>query len=238
MSKIRILISVVLVSLFMVAGIMYFSHINKDNNEDINNVNTDYGDVTNVPIIDAKLGEDIKITQSYLKKYVIKKSGLWYMSNGKISSIKSNEDGTTYKIVSNSNQVLILYTSKDNEGFKKGDNVNFVGTINLSDGSINLSSISKDEINYSSPTVIELDELINHINTIKSNYFIVNGYMVTEGSIYKLYDSKEDYKSEETQSIPFELEWKDKFNLTGNANVTVKCLIGSTFKLKECVLED
>ena len=84
---------------------------------------------------------------------------------------------------------------------------------------------------------MELDELINHINVIKSNYFIVKGYMVTEGDTYKLYDSKEDYKSEETQSIPFELKWKNEFNLTGNANVTVKCLIGSTYILKDCILE-
>ena len=237
MSKLRILISIILVSLFIVCGVLYFNYINKDNIEEGNNIDSDYSDVTNVPVIDAKLGEDITITQAYLKKYVIKKSSLWYMSNGKISNIKNDEDGTTYKIVSNDNKILMLYTSKDNDGLKKGDKVNFVGTINLSDGTINLSSISKDTINYSSPTVMELDELINHINTIKGNYFIVKGYMVTEGDTYKLYDSKEDYKSEEKQNIPFELDWKDKFNLTGNASVTVKCLIGSTFKLKDCILE-
>lgn len=238
MSKLRVFISVIIVCLFIISGVMYFNHINKDNVEKNNEVNSDYSDVTNVPIIDEKLGEDVKITQAYLKKYVIKKSSLWYMSNGKISSIKSNEDGTTYKVISSNNKSLTLVTIKDNEGLKKGDKVNFVGTISLSDGTINLSRISKEEISYSSPTIMDLDELIEHINTIKSNYFIVNGYMVTEGSTYKLYDNKDDYKSEETQSIPFELKWKNEFNLTGNANVTVKCLIGSTYILKDCVLEE
>ena len=48
---------------------------------------------------------------------------------------------------------------------------------------------------------------------------------------------KEDYKEEEVQSIPFEIEWASTFNYTGNANVTLKCLIGSTYKLKDCTLE-
>lgn len=237
MSKLRIIISVIIVCLFIVCSVMYFNHINKDTVEDKNEINNDYSDVTNVPIIDAKLGDDIKITQAYLKKYVIKKSSLWYMSNGKISSIKNNDYGTTYKVVSDNNKSLTLVTIKNNEGLKKGDKVNFVGTISLSDSTINLSRISKEKIDYSSPTIMELDELIDHINAIKNNYFIINGYMVTEGSTYKLYDNKDDYKNEEVQSIPFELKWKNEFNLTGNANVTVKCLIGSTFILKDCVLE-
>lgn len=237
MSKLRILISVILVSLFVVCGILYFNYINKEVKEETS-YSDDYSDVTNVPIIDAKLGEDIKITQSYLKKYVLKKSSLWYMSNGIISSINTNDDGTIYKITNKDKNVsLNAFIGKSNNDLKKGDKVNFVGTINLSDGYINLSKISKNEINYSSPTIIELDELVNHIDAIKSNYFIVNGYMVTEGTIYKLYDNKEDYKEEEVQSIPFEIEWASTFNYTGNANVTLKCLIGSTYKLKDCTLE-
>ena len=58
MSKLRILISVILVSLFIVCGVLYFNYINKDNIEEGNNIDSDYSDVTNVPVIDAKLGEE------------------------------------------------------------------------------------------------------------------------------------------------------------------------------------
>ena len=32
----------------------------------------------------------------------------------------------------------------------------------------------------------------------------------------------------------FNLVWKDEFNYTGNANVTVQCNIGDTYKLINC----
>ena len=58
--------------------------------------------------------------------------------------------------------------------------------------------------------------------------------MFTDNNQYKLYDSKEKYKKDKSSGSYFLIDWKDKFNYTGNTRVTLKCLIDDTYKLKNC----
>ena len=159
----------------------------------INNYSEDIGDYNNVSSIDAKLGdEDIKVTQSYLLNYTIKKGGTWYLSNGVVRSIKKISNECIIN-VSNEEQSLNLTIDSSKCSVKRNDKVNFVGTIDIETGNLLLSRISTDEINYSSAINLNLNELINNINLVRNSYFVINGYMVTDGDKYKLYDSKESY---------------------------------------------
>lgn len=119
---------------------------------------------------------------------------------------------------------------------KKGDIVNFVGTIDLETGSIELSRVSLEEIDYKSVTGIEINELIDNIKAVKNNYFVVSGYMVTDSDKYKLFESKSSYLKDKNVGTYFYLNWKDKFNYTGNQEVKVKCKILDTYKLNYCEL--
>lgn len=202
----------------------------------INNYSEDIGDYNNVSSIDAKLGdEDIKVTQSYLLNYTIKKGGTWYLSNGVVRSIKKISNECIIN-VSNEEQSLNLTIDSSKCSVKRNDKVNFVGTIDIETGNLLLSRISTDEINYSSAINLNLNELINNINLVRNSYFVINGYMVTDGDKYKLYDSKESYIDNPDVGNYFNLNWKDNFGYTGNSDVTVRCNILDTFKLHNCEL--
>ncbi|MBQ8193514.1 MAG: hypothetical protein IJZ46_05540 [Bacilli bacterium] len=202
----------------------------------INNYSEDIGDYNNVSSIDAKLGdEDIKVTQSYLLNYTIKKGGTWYLSNGVVRSIKKISNECIIN-VSNEEQSLNLTIDSSKCSVKRNDKVNFVGTIDIETGNLLLSRISTDEINYSSAINLNLNELINNINLVRNSYFVINGYMVTDGDKYKLYNSKESYIDNPDVGNYFNLNWKDNFGYTGNSDVTVRCNILDTFKLHNCEL--
>jgi len=198
-------------------------------------VDNDYSDVTNVPVIDKKLGNDVKITQSYLMKYTINKNGVWYMSKGKISNIKVTDKSIIYTFSDGNNTILGSIVKTDGI-YEKGSEVYFVGTINLGNGIMNLSTISTDEINYSSPVKIELSDLIKHVNDVRDTDFLIQGYMVTDEKEYKLYDSKKAYQKNDKAGNYFLLSMDKSFNYTGNANVTLKCNINGTYNLRNCSL--
>ena len=60
--------------------------------------------------------------------------------------------------------------------------------------------------------------------------------MITDKARFKLYESKPAYEEDSSVGTYFSINWKDKFNYTGNANVTLECKINGTYKLKDCSL--
>lgn len=126
-----------------------------------------------------------------------------------------------------------------NLNFKVGDKVYFIGTINIKEHSLELSEISLTEINYDSSVKINFVDLINNIDSLYKTHFMVNGYLVTtEDNKYKLFDSKESYNKNNEAGNYFIIKFKDKFNYTGKAKVTLDCLVEDTYILKECVLKN
>ncbi len=238
--KITVVCSISLI--IMILGIFFWNYIadlqNKDKNDIVDqNYEVDLSDVNNVPMVEAKLGEDIQITQGYLLTYTRKKSSIWYESSAYVKKIADNGLTATITLSNKDNSKKLVATIDSNKSnVKKGEIVNFVGTIDLNDGSLELSKITKDKIEYSSVERLEFNDLVDNIKAVKKNFFIINGYMVTENKEYKLYDSKDSYKKDKSSTNSFLIHWDDKFNLTGNATVTIKCLIKDTYDLKNCEL--
>lgn len=236
MENVKITLFCLISLLVMVIGVIFFNKVASSNDDSNNNENTNEKlDYNNVSIIDAKLGDDIKVTQSYLMNYIIKKSGIWYESNGIIKSIV-NKDNVSYITISNENNSIIGVIDKDKVNVKKDDIVNFVGTMDIENKYIRLSKISIDDINYNSSTKISLNDLVNNINLVTSNYFIVSGYLVTEDSNYKLFDSKKDYQENNKAGYYFRINWDGKFEYTGNQDVNIRCNISNSYTLKNCTL--
>ena len=240
MEKFKLLIFCVVALIVMIVMVFVFNTIVKEDQDilsKVEKITSDIGDYNNVSTIDAKLGtEDIKVTQSYLLNYTIKKGGTWYMSSGVIKSIKKNNDVCLIIVNSENDSNLTLSIDKEKCSVNKNDIVNFVGTIDIETGNLLLSKISLDSINYSSATTLSLDELINNINLVRSSYFVINGYMVTDNEEYKLYDSKDAYSNDSSVGNYFLLDWNGEFGYTGNSDVTVRCNILDTFKLHNCEL--
>lgn len=238
-NKYKVLIISLVCLIIMLGSVLFWnSIIPKDKKETGENNIIDVSNVNNVSSVEAKLGEDIKITQSYLLNYVSNKASIWYMSKAYVSTIKYNGNDA---IITLSNEIkgdikLTGSIDKDKCNIKVGDLINFVGTVDLNTGMIELSKISGETIDYKNVTEIEFKELVDNIQKVKKNYFIVIGYMVTDGNKYKLFDSKEEYNKNNSAGTYFLLNWKDTFMYTGNQNVTVKCLIEDTYKLNMCEL--
>ena len=234
MDKLKGIIVIFVAAIIVGIGLIFFFN-SIDKKEDVP-IDNDYSDVSNVSIIDGKLGSDIKITQSYLMKYTINKTGVWYISYGSISKIKVTDKSIEYTF-SNGNKSIKGSIAKSDSVYEKGSNVYFVGTINLSDGSINLSTVSDEKIEYSTPVEMELSEFIEHVDNVRNTDFLVQGYMVTDNDEYKLFDSKSKYQSNSAAGSYFLLSMDKSFNYTGNANVTLRCNIDGTYKLRNCKLE-
>lgn len=228
-------IFLIILIMILVLGIILFFVFKDFNKEEEKPTYVDTSDVNNVPDVEKRLGNIMKITQNYLLTYTKNKSSIWYMSSAKVKNIKI-KDSDAYITLSDDNKTLKAWIEADKVNIKKDDIINFVGTIELSDGSLKLSKISVDSINYKNVTEIIFSDLVDNINLVLDNKFVIDGYMITDGSKYKLYSSKNSYESNPSVGNYFTLIWKDKFNYTGNANVTVQCSIGDTFKLRDCEL--
>ena len=198
----------------------------------------DYKEVDNVAVVDAKLKEgDYRVTQGYLLNYTKRKSNTWYSSSGIILDYKvKNRDVVITIGQEKSTDKIIAHIDQEYFNYKKKDKVYFVGTIDLADGSLNLSKISKEEIDYNNVVKLSFKDLYMNIYYLKNTYVIVSGYMITAAAEYKLYESKESYKKDETLGTYFYLDWEDEFNYTGTSNVVVKCFIGDRYKLVGCEL--
>lgn len=205
--------------------------------QDAINAGIDISDVNNIESVEARLEYKMKITQGYLLTYTTNKSGVWYMSSALVNNIKI-DDEVAYITLSNQNKTHTLIAEIDSSKvtIKNGDYVNFVGTVDLETGNIELAKLSKETIKYNDVTEIEFSKLVDNIKTIKDNIFVINGYMVTDGNKYKLYDTKTAYQDNKNVGNYFTIVWKDKFNYTGNANVTLECILNGTYKLKDCIL--
>ena len=224
--------------LFGIALVAWIKSNDKDkdlDNEELPIV--DVSDVNNVDVVEARLDYKMKISQSYLLTYTTNKSGIWYMSSAIVSKIKL--DGTdAFITLTNDDKThkLIAEISSDKVNVKKGDSINFVGTIDLETGNIELAKISKDTINYKNVKKMEFTKLVDNIKKVKDNIFVISGYMITDGDRYKLFESKTSYKENNNVGEYFTISWDKEFNYTGNANVTLECKLNGTYKLKECSL--
>jgi len=110
----------------------------------------------------------------------------------------------------------------------------------LDKSKINLQFVPLDETEFKlqeiDVTEIDFKNLVENFKLVKSNYFLVMGYMITDNDKYKLFDNKSDAQEENKIGKYFLIDWKGEFKYTGNQNVTLKCKIEDTYKLKECEL--
>ena len=236
--KIRVYVVSLIILIVMLAGVLVWNKIiNKDKKEEVETV--DVSDVNNVKIVDSKLSnEDYRITQSYLMTYTVHKAGTWYYSKGYVSKIKYNEDDAIITISEskNSKDVITGIISKDKCNVKVGDTIYFVGTVSIKNNNINLTKIDTKEINYNSVTNIEFMDLKTNLNYLKNTYFVISGYMITDGEKYKLFDSKDAYGKSSEPGTYFLINWDGTFDYTGNQDVKIRCQLADTYKLKECSL--
>ena len=230
--------------IFMIGSVIFFNYVVKKDKERKENKNevketqkVDLSDASNVPTIDAKLGDDIVITQEYLMRYVTKKKSIWYQSSGYVQNI-SKKNGTTTITISDTlkgKENINLLIDSDKCSVKKGEFVYFVGTIELGTSNINLAKISNQEFSYSNATKILVSELIKNIKLLNNNIFVISGFLVTDNNNYKLYESKESYTNDDRY---FLIKWKNTFNYTGNQKVYLTCKIDKDYSLKDCLLNE
>lgn len=233
-----IFFSIFFLIILAIAGWFYFViYLGDKEVEEKTNQGFDLSDVNNVDAVESRLDYKMKISQGYLLTYTTNKSGIWYMSSAIVSKIKL--DGTdAFITLTNDDKThkLIAEISSDKVNVKKGYSINFVGTIDLETGNIELAKISKDTINYKNVKKMEFTKLVDNIKKVKDNIFVISGYMITDGDRYKLFESKTSYKENNNVGEYFTISWDKEFNYTGNANVTLECKLNGTYKLKECSL--
>ena len=233
-----IFFSIFFLIILAIAGWFYFViYLGDKEVEEKTNQGFDLSDVNNVDAVESRLDYKMKISQGYLLTYTTNKSGIWYMSSAIVSKVKL--DGTdAFITLTNDDKThkLIAEISSDKVNVKKGDSINFVGTIDLETGNIELAKISKDTINYKNVKKMEFTKLVDNIKKVKDNIFVISGYMITDGDRYKLFESKTSYKENNNVGEYFTISWDKEFNYTGNANVTLECKLNGTYKLKECSL--
>lgn len=232
---------IAIVCLFiMLLSVLLWNYVSKkySNKKDNDNILVDISDFNNVDSVEAKLGEDIKITQGYLLNYTSKKASIWYMSKAYVNNVKKEDRECVITLTENKDSNLSIKSTIDINkcDVKKDNEYNFVGTIDIKNGSIELSKISSEAINYQNVTNVNFNDLVNNIIAVKNNHFIIMGYMVTDNDKYKLYDSKDAYTKDSSAGNYFLIDWKEKFMYTGNQYVSVDCLLEDTYKLKECKL--
>ena len=222
--------------LILLLGISVYKG-DEEQNSDSNNQEIDFTYVNNIDDVETNMNYKMKISQSYLLTYTTNKAGIWYMSNAVVYKVKI--DGTSAFItLTNDSKThkLITEIESNRVNVKRGDKVHFVGTVDLETGNIELAKISLDEINYNDVEKMEFTELVDNIKKIKDNLFVIHGYMITDGTKYKLFDSKSSYEKDSSVGTYFTIKWDGKFNYTGNANVTIECKLNGTYKLKDCTL--
>ncbi len=232
---------VLVVSILIIIGVVIGGSIlSKKKTQEVDTKQlVDVDDADNVSVVDEKLKQgDYRVTQKYLLNYTTHKGNVWYSSKALVTKIKYNGNNAVITLVDQKNKKnkILGYITKDEVKVKKNDKVFFVGSIDLSDGNINLAKISKEEIDYLNVVEIEYNDLYDNIYYLKNTYVYVSGYMVTDGPEYKLYDSKENYKQDEEKGNFFLLSWSKDFKYTGNAQVLLRCFIGDRYKLIGCEL--
>ena len=238
MKKHNVELLFVFLVIFMLFGVLFWNYVSKEQaekkrqqekaTETLNSV-----EANNVSIIDEKLGSNIRITQDYLISYTSKKSSIWYSSNAKVKNIKSVDDNSVL-ILSNDKYELITNISTERLNVQVNDEVYFVGTINFIDGSIDLSKISTEEINYSSATKLEFSDLVTRIGKLKETHFQVSGYLENSNGKDKLFDSRDKAKKDANVGTYFTISWKDDEEHPTNQDVLLDCVIKDTYNLGEC----
>jgi hypothetical protein len=145
-SLIVLIVSILIIVLVLIGGAIISKNKAKEL-EKKDSTKVDVTDVDNVSIVDEKLKQgDYRVSQSYLLNYTKRKGSVWYSSKGVITKIKNNDNNAIITIADekNKDKKIKANIDKDNLDVKVNDLVYFVGTIDLSDGYINLARISKD----------------------------------------------------------------------------------------------
>lgn len=235
MNNIKIFVGCLVALVVMLLGVLFFNKVSEKTEEESINSTSPILEYNNVSEIDSKLGQDIRISQSYLANYIIKKGSVWYRSEGTIQRI-TEKNNVNFITVEGQGVSITCLIDKEKFNYKKGDSVQFVGTIDLETGNIHLAKISTEEINYSSAKEMELKELVNHIEIVRNNVFTVSGFLVTEGNTFKLFDSKDSYENNNKAGNYFIIGFRGNFNYTGNQKVLLKCNINNSYSLKNCEL--
>jgi len=231
------IIIAILCLIFMLFSVVLWNKIILKQSETEESIEIDVSDANNVPSVEAKLGSDMRITQSYLLNYTINKSGIWYKSEAVVQNKTTHDNISILTLSENMKSPNILTatieTSKCDVNI--GETVHFVGTVDLHTGNLELSKISKEEIDYKNVTLLTIKELIDNITLVKSNYFIVSGYLQAENGNYMLFDSYEDYR--EKSDKYFLIHWLDKVPAI-DGQVKIKCKLEDTKKLEECEINN
>ena len=129
------IILIVFIMVLVIGIILFFVFKDFNKVEENNSVYVDTSDVNNVPDVEKRLGNTMKITQNYLLMYTKNKSSIWYMSKATIKNIKVSGTDAYITLIENG-MTLEAWIEADKVDVKKGDTIKFVGTIELSDGSL------------------------------------------------------------------------------------------------------
>ena len=228
-----VIIAIVCLILMLFSVVLWNKIISKQR-EIEESMQIDVSDANNVPSVEAKLGSDMRITQSYLLNYTINKSSIWYKSEAVVKNKMVRDDVAILTLSENLNSEKILTATISNSkcDVKVSDSVQFVGTIDLHTGAVELSKISKEDIDYKNVTLLNINELIDNITLVKNNYFIVSGYLVRDNDNYRLFDSNDDYIAKSDNY--FLIHWIDETFSIDDGQVKIKCKIEDTKKLEVC----
>ena len=78
---------------------------------------------------------------------------------------------------------------------------------------------------------------IIHTNAIPLNRARIMANLRSNPQVEKIYEQHKqmvEYLKNKDFGNYFTISWENDFDYTGNANIKVKCLIGDTYKLKDC----
>lgn len=223
--------------ILMICGVGFWNHVIKidkelENKKETEKINLE--DINNIKDVekDLKVARDISVP--YLLRYTTLKSNTWYYSKAYVEKITKEKD--SYKIVlTNKDKTAKLTTTYDQTpNVKVKDHVYFTGTEDLEDGTINLSNISKKEIDYEEVIQVKFETLVQNIKDIKEATFILHGYIVNKNNTYYLYPDKKSYEKNDKIGNYFEIHFVNKPDFD-NKRIKISGHIGDTYVLKDCL---
>ena len=225
--KSKIILSIICLLVVSFILILFFYKDKKDDSlKDIIDIDLD------ISSIDNKLGNEIDISFDYLSNYILKKSNIWYRSNGIISDISKKDNYIKYKISIDKKSYIIAYYDKKND-YKVNDKIYFIFTMDFNN-SIKLVKISKDYIDYNSVIDIDLNDLYSHLDLLSKSKFNINGYLVTVKDKYYFYSNKDSYLKKVKDY--YVINWDGDPLYTGNGNVRLSCSINNIYSLNNCIV--
>ena len=125
-----VFIIISLALLIMLLGVLFWNKVinyqSRDNQETTSSSSVNVSDANNVESVESKLGQPMKITQSYLIRYTTKKSGIWYMSSAVVKSVSIKNDTAIIKLISEDRKDTIVGTEIGNISKEDKDRLQFI----------------------------------------------------------------------------------------------------------------